>query len=148
MKVCIVWGIDTHQKAWDYLLMACDIWADDIYVVVLEGFDSKIPPPSKITGSANIITSIEHLPPGPLVVACPEVANHMPGNTSLYECVHPEDAIYVFGADNISFHPNMFGERAVGQKVYVPSRTDTHMNSHVAAAMILYDRRYKQWLTR
>jgi hypothetical protein len=127
--------------------MAFEISVDDLYIVVLDGMDSKVPERTKVTGAANIIGSAEQLPPGPLLVASPPVANHLAGTVPLYACVHPKDAIYVFGADNISLTPAMFGARTIDQVVYIPCGA-TNLNSHVAAAMIFYDRRYKEWLTK
>lgn len=143
MKVCIFWEDNVFQQPWDYLLMALDISPEDTYLVVSPNSDAKAPAPSNRTGKANVIETVEDLPPGPLVVACPAHAQHLPGDVSLYTCIHPENAIYVFGADTTGLAPWMFGSRSISQKVYVPSREDTNLHSHVAAAMILYDRRCK-----
>ena len=144
MKVCIFWGSDVFQKPWDYLLMSLDISRDDVYIVADPDYEaSKSPAASTMTGSSNIIEKAEYLPPGPLVVASPLHSNHLNGTTPLYEFVHPEDAIYVFGADNISLHPQMFGEREIDYLVYVPT-SGRDLFSHLAGAMVLYDRRCKQ----
>lgn len=140
MKVCIFWGRDKLQPVWNNLLSAYGIVSDDIYIIVLEGFDSKIPLEGQGVGSANILKSAEMLPPGPLVVASPQEANSLPGKTSLHDLVHPEDAIYVFGADNISLHPKFFGSRVIDHLVYIPRTRPADLNSVVAAAMVLYDR--------
>jgi tRNA(Leu) C34 or U34 (ribose-2'-O)-methylase TrmL len=128
--------------------MGMGVERDDIYTIVLEGYDSQPPAFSKYTGASNILQCADQLPPGPLVVLSPETANHLAGTESLYDFEHPEDAIYVFGADNISIHPKFFGDREIDHAVYIPIEKVTHINSHVTAAMVLYDRRHKEWLTR
>lgn len=143
MKVCIFWGKNTHQGAWDNLLSAYGVRDERLYVAVLAGYDSVIPPDTRTTGSAIIIENAEQLPPGELVVASPPVANQLPGKVSLHGFVHPEDPIYVFGADNISLAPWMFGSRAIDHTVYIPHGPG-ELNSITAAAMVLYDRSYKQ----
>ncbi len=146
MKVCIFWGRDVFQKPWDALLNAFDVSRDDLYVVVLPEHDSKQPEMSKMTGACNFMESAENLPPGELVVATPKIANNLPGENCLHCFEHPKDAIYVFGADNISLAPWMFGSREINYTLYVPVAEQTKdLHSHTAAAMVLYDRRYKAW---
>ena len=88
MKICIFWGNDKYQEAWNNLLSAYGVDTDDLYIIVLEGFDSKIPKRDKRVGSANVLKLADQLPPGPLVVSSPPVANHLPGKVSLHEFVH------------------------------------------------------------
>jgi hypothetical protein len=130
------------------MLAAFQVLPDDIYIIVLDGFDSKIPAVSNRTGRGSVLESADQLPPGELVISSPPVANHLAGTECLHGFTHPKEAIYVFGADNISLAPEFFGERAIDHTVYIPVDAPAELNSCAAAAMVFYDRRYKEWLTR
>ena len=145
MKVCIIWTQDIYQDAWDYVLQSQGVSRDEVYVVLLGG--QPAPPMSKMTGASNLIESMDHLPPGPLVVSSPKNAKSLQGEKCLHCFEHPEDPIYVFGADNINLDRGMFGEREIDHTVYIPTE-GTNIHSHVAGALVLYDRRHKEWLTK
>lgn len=145
MKVCIIWTQSTYQNSWDYLLQAFRVSRDDVYVILRS--EEAAPQMSKVIGSCNFMRDVEHLPPGPLVVCSPKNAQALPGKDCLHGFEHPENAIYVFGADNITLDRNVFEGRKIDHAIYIPTE-GTNLHSHVAAAMVLYDRRHKEWLTQ
>lgn len=78
----------------------------------------------------------------PIIVVSPLDANHLPGETSLFEFAHPADCVYWFGSDKKDLWPVHLEGRDYSS-IYIPD--SGHMYSFSAAAMIIYDRRLKQW---
>lgn len=140
MKICTVWGKSTFWRPWDTLLLAYDIPASDVYVIMESG---SIPEESRVMAHATVIESAAQLPFATLVVAAPPIANCVKGDEPLSTFEHPDSPIYMFGADNISLNDKHLGGRVPQYKVYIPLPGQAEVNSHVAAAIFLYDRRLR-----
>lgn len=140
MKVAIFWGGGKFQQVWDKLLANAGVSPDDVYVIMTPGHPDEPPAPSGLLASANRVEVFDHLPPGEVVLAAPDEANWLSAEVSLVTFEHPENAIYAFGADNVSAHPDHFGSRRIHARVGIPGG---EIHSHTAAAIMLYDRRVK-----
>lgn len=83
------------------------------------------------------------LPDQPLVVLAHPDSRYIRGTESLFDFVHPADAIYLFGAShlNLSYEEDL-GTRVPNHLVYIPS-TKHEMYGHNAAYITLYDRAKK-----
>lgn len=79
---------------------------------------------------------------GDLVVFSPVRAERMPSTTFLGEMLHPEDALYFFGADNRHLERSMIGREPL-QVVGIECMGFDHLYAHVAAAIVLHDRLVK-----
>ncbi len=91
------------------------------------------------------ITTAAELPADrPLVVLAPPAGRYIQGDVSLKDFVHPEDAIYLFGATqaNLSDEDDL-GGRAPETVVYIPS-VEHEVFGYAAAYMTLWDRYAKR----
>lgn len=80
--------------------------------------------------------------PDPIVVLSPADASHLPGEISLYEYEHPENVTYFFGSDTRDLWEYHLEDRDY-TTLYIPF--GGYMYSFSAAAMVIYDRRLKEW---
>jgi hypothetical protein len=92
---------------------------------------------------ARAIAGCVDLPALPLVVVQPRRGRYLPGRESLVGFSHPEDAIYLFGADNANMSKEDIA-REPDHLVYIPTSDDHEMWSWVAGAVVLYDRMVKR----
>lgn len=78
-----------------------------------------------------------------LVVLSPQTARIVQPTISLFDFVHPERAVYFFGADTIFLSEDDFGSREPDHVVYVPnasSQERDELYSFVVGAIVLSDR--------
>lgn len=128
------------QNQWDYVLR--NFQPDNVYVIGDEL------PASKPFLNATLISGIEDLPKDKsLVLLSPENARYYKGRKNLFSFEHPDNTIYLFGGDDMNLKPEMFKKRKPDYKIYILTDTDDEMYSWVAAAITLYDRRFK-WRTK
>lgn len=77
-----------------------------------------------------------------LVVLAPRAGRFIQGEVSLREYRHPDKALYLFGSDKEHLHPDVLCD-APSDRVFIPTATHHEMYSHVAAAVVLWDRMLK-----
>lgn len=78
--------------------------------------------------------------PDPLIVLTPQDGSKLQGEQSLYDFVHPENAVYYFGGDRSDLRHSALQGRPY-TSVYIPD--SGFMHSFTAAAMVVYDRKLK-----
>lgn len=125
--------IEQFRRAWSYLHQENEVpntWERD----TPEGMDYKW----KGWHCVQDLSTV----PDPLIVLTAIDGSKLKGKTSLYEFVHPENAVYYFGSDKRDLHHYHLEGRDY-QTVYIPD--GGFMFSFEAAAMVIYDRRFKQW---
>lgn len=122
------------QDQWEHVLSNFGLTTDRVWVRgAPEDWQSYLKAP-KIDTLADIAGT------RPIVVLQHPEAREFPGTVSLVDYVHPADAIYVFGADNVILtEGDDLGGRAVAARVFIPT-VALESYSFVAAAMTLYDR--------
>jgi len=82
-----------------------------------------------------------------LVVLSPATARIIKPTVGLPDFVHPERAIYLFGADTIFLSEDELGGRGADHIVSVPNISDRECDelySFVVGAIVLYDREVKR----
>lgn len=138
------------MNQWDYVLTSFPV--DEIFVL----HDGKVPEnelkitrhrPKKVVKcdagvckKATMIRTAEELPKdATLVVSAPKAGRTIQGTECLHSFVHPRNAIYMFGQDNVNLGELELGNRAPDRLVYIEARTH-ELYAHVAAALVLYDR--------
>ncbi|MHA2069548.1 MAG: hypothetical protein ACXABY_34730 [Candidatus Thorarchaeota archaeon] len=122
------------QNQWDYVLR--NFQPDNIYVVGNEL------PATKPFLNAILIDSIEDLPKDKsLVLLSPKNARFYGGKKDLIYFDHPENTVYIFGADDANLTPDMFKKRKPDYRVFIETDTDDEMYSFVSAAIVFYHRR-------
>ncbi len=75
----------------------------------------------------------------PIVVVSGDNAREVPGTKSLVDFEHPDDVVYLFGGD----HTILRTDLPYVDCVYIPS-DGAEFYSHVAGAVVLYDRVLKR----
>lgn len=78
----------------------------------------------------------------PLVLLAHPEGTYYKGEESLLTFNHPDNAIYMFGADNRVISEDDMGGRVPDHLVYVPSGKH-EMYSWVVASLVMYDRMVK-----
>ena len=80
----------------------------------------------------------------PIIVLAPDEGRYIRGEQNLMDFVHPEDAIYLFGATQANLSDeNDLGGRVPDALVYIPSKK-LEMFSHAAGYVTLWDRYVKR----
>jgi hypothetical protein len=79
----------------------------------------------------------------PLVIITPISARHLPGNLSLLDYKHPDDAIYFFGGSFDVLGDDDLGARKPDALVYIPT-VNHELFSHTSAYVTLWDRYVKR----
>lgn len=125
------------QDQWEHVLSNFGLTVDRVWVRGAPAdWESYLKAP-KVETTADI-AGVQ-----PLIVLQHPEARQLPGTESLIDFVHPADAIYVFGADNVNLtDADDIGGRAVAVRVYIPTLS-LESYSFVAAAITLYDRLVK-----
>lgn len=133
--VCLEYtAVEQFRRAWSYLVQECEIpnaWERDTE----EGMDYSN------WDNWRFDTDVLDLP-DPIIVLSPKDGSKIQGEKSLYEFIHPENAVYFFGSDTRNLHDDHLKGREY-QTVYIPHTG--HIYSFEAAAMVVYDRKLKQW---
>lgn len=138
--VCICYsGVSGFQDQWDYVLS--HFQADRLYLI---GADPNGLQDTNVVGRATRIATAEELPNLPLVIMAAENGRYVSGDASLGSFAHPEDCIYLFGADNSNLSEDELGDRPPDHKVYIRTDSIDDMYSWVAGAITLYDRGVKR----
>ena len=89
------------------------------------------------------IDKADEIPGDRPLVLLAHTESKVPGLISLVDYVHPVNAIYVFGADNVVFtEEDDIGTKTLDAKVYIPT-AQYECYAHIAAAMTFYDRMAK-----
>lgn len=105
---------------------------DDVYVVDMP-VDYEAPRWTSVQDVDAIDNGCVH------VVVAPKTAVHQPGETELHSFDHPEDVLYIFGADNC--HNEAVACEA---SVYIDvPHAQTPFYAAQAALLTLYDRWYR-----
>lgn len=126
-------------------------WIQDQWSWVFSNFGvSEIWERGTVAGDAKIyqpVTEIEtaaSLPNRPLVVLAHPEGRYVKGTESLVDFVHPDDAIYLFGASmaNLSDEDDL-GGRVPDHTIFIPS-VEYEMYSFAAGYLTLYDRFVKR----
>jgi hypothetical protein len=124
---------------WSYLVAAFPV---DEYYVIVRPKDELIE--SGFLKKAKIIRTADELPKEPeLVVAAPKKGRFIQGSVDLKDFKHPEDAIYMFGFDNVHLSEDELGSREPDHVVYIDAESRWELFAHVAAAIFLYDIKVK-----
>jgi len=116
----------------------------DHWVTVLSGFPgvqvfSVGTPPDWWAGHKTVRDAIPiEETDSPIVIVSPEGARKLPGTVSLVDYTHLDDVIYLFGGD----HSILTTELSYADSLYIPS-DGAEFYSHVAGAIVLYDRMLK-----
>ncbi len=136
MAFGICWRYDNRpdiQNQWEFIFSNFGVTADRAWIRgAPDGFESYLNVP-------RIEKADEIASPGPFILLA-HLEAKIPGLTSLVDFVHPADAIYVFGADNVVLTmADDMGTAEFADKIYIPS-VKHESYSYVAAAMTLYDR--------
>lgn len=82
------------------------------------------------------------LPSDPLVLFAPTTSRNFTPTVSLTEFTHPENAVYVFGPNNLHLADEDLGGRTLDHVVNIPTDTHDEMYAHTAIAVALWSRRY------
>ena len=125
------------QNQWEFVLSNYGLLISDVWVRgAPENWESYLEAPK--------IELADSLPVGrSLVLMAHQEARDLPGLVSLETYVHPSDAIYIFGADNVILtQVDDLGERNLTDRVFIPT-IQHEMYSYVAAAITFYDRMAK-----
>lgn len=142
----MTWGIvhmydPRFTNLWDYLVTEAQIPMSWIYPD-FGGNNGNVDEPWR-----THINCVNELP-GPFVVLSPEDGHNVKGEHSLYTFSHPKNCYYLFGSDrhNMSLDDDAIKlhEREDITTVYIPD-IGKSMYSVECAAMVMYDRRFKQW---
>lgn len=143
ISVCFRYNSNqTFMNQWDYVV--CNFKPDRIFVYHDEDTEPFISNPLK---EATFIKSISELPnDSTLVIFNPENGRTIQGEQSLFDYVHPENAIYYYGSDSETMQIEDF-EGKEYDKVFIPTDTVDNMYSFVAYATTMHDRRLKEWLS-
>lgn len=138
MTVTLAWvyGDEVEGSEWSLLLHT---FPPDTPLVLL-GQDVKWRPHR---GGAAVVADLATVAPDAEVVVCaPRNGEHVQGDRALPGFIHPENALYVFGADDQHFAPELLAGRSASY-VYVPTAGDLQLHSYEAAMLVLYDRQVK-----
>ena len=134
-SVCFQYDARNHfRQAWGYLVQECRIpisWERDTP-------EEERHPQHNWTQFLDTMDQLQ----GPLIVFNDEHAPYLPGTVSLYEFEHPENAVYFLGSDRSNQNPKMF-EGIDYTSVFIPDAGPLY--SFQAAAMVIYDRKFKEW---
>lgn len=141
MNVCLPLPRENHlQKQWDFVLS--NFPPDALFVI---GDDEDAPSTNVFSAQdATYIPSAEELPQAPLVVLAPEHGRYFVGEESLKDFPHPDHATYLFGADHIPLSSDHLGDREPDHLVFIPTASTDDMFSHVAYAVVAWDRSLKR----
>ncbi len=127
-------------RQWDYLVASFQV--DDIWVIGPK--DTPIRE-SGILKRSTLIQSAEELPTNvDIVVGAPKKGRFIQGRVPLTSFRHPTAAIYLFGLDNVHLSESQLGERKPDHTVYITVSSRWELYAHVAAAIFLYDRKFKE----
>jgi hypothetical protein len=98
---------------------------------------------TKIYQESVAVDTTADLPDFPLVVMSPPDARFIPGTISLADFDHPDDCIYLFGANHDVLSDIYLGDREPDHAVYIQT-VKGEMYSHAAAYVTLWDRYVKR----
>lgn len=128
---------------WDYLVTEAQIPMSWIYPA-WGGENGNVDEPWR-----THINCVGEDLPGPFVVLSPQDGHNVQGQQSLYTFSHPNECYYIFGSDryNMSLDDDSLRlhERDDVVTVHIPD-IGKSLYSVEAASMVMYDRRYKEWL--
>lgn len=135
----MTWGVcleftpvEPFRRTWGYLIQECEVpnaWERNTHERSHYNWDGW-----------HFNVDMKDVP-DPLVVLTPIDGSKLKGTISLWDYVHPENAVYYFGSDKADLrHENIGREKY--DKVYIPDCG--FMHSFTAAAMVIYDRKIKE----
>jgi tRNA(Leu) C34 or U34 (ribose-2'-O)-methylase TrmL len=133
------WGVcleydarEQFRRAWGYIVQECEVpnaWERNTG----EGMDYYL------WENWHFNSSVLEIP-DPIIVLSPKDGSKLQGEISLYDFEHPENAVYFFGSDTRDLYPCHLEGREY-KSVYIPD--SGYMHSFTAAAMVIYDRKFK-----
>lgn len=126
------------QQQWDFIL--CNFKPDVIYVY---GDPALIH--SSVLSKAKALAGPEELPSDhEIVLLAPTNGEHLQGDVSLSNFVHPTNAVYWFGSDASHIQAETFLGRAPDHKVFIATDTNDQMYAAASWAVVAWDRRCKE----
>ena len=123
---------------WDYLVASFQI--DNVWVIGPKDIPVR---DAGILKRSTLIQSAEELPNDELVIAAPKKGRFIQGRVALELFEHPREAVYLFGLDNVHLSESQLGKRVPEHTVYITANAKWELYAHVAAAIVLYDRKVK-----
>lgn len=136
MAFGICWRYDNRpeiQNQWEFVLSNFGVTADRAWV-------RGAPPDWRSYLDAPKIEKVDEIAGDRSFVLLAHPEAKLPGLISLVNFVHPADAVYIFGADNVILTAkDDLGSAVLEDRVYIPT-VQHESYSYVAAAMTLYDR--------
>ena len=131
---------EKEQNQWDYVLSP---WCPATVYLVGEG---TLPHLNNIFKDAIQVETLTELPEDEqIILMAPQTGRFIQGDESLYDFVHPENAIYMFGPNhvNLTLEDDFWDGRMPDHRVYVTVDTNDEMFNWIAGTVTLYDRRLK-----
>lgn len=126
-----------HQQQWDYILSNFSV--RNIYVLG----DPKNAPTTNVFKDAIYIESCQDLPDIERIVLSPSGGRYVQGLVDLADFVHPVEAVYVFGADNVPLSSDEIADARIDHHVFISTDTHDELYSWMAYAVTRWDRRMK-----
>ncbi len=134
-RVCTHIESGGSENEWDYVLS--NFAPDELYLI-----ECGYQPTNNMMRDIQLMKSCDELPNVPIVLLAPTSMRNFDPETNLNEFSHPEDAIYLFGANNQHITQETFGNRSPDYIVTIPNDTHDEMFNHVAYAITAWHRRY------
>jgi len=136
------------MNQWDYVLTSFAV--DQVFILTHEDIEEdslKItrsrPKAASSAKTGVLIKTAEDLPKNAsLTVLAPAAGRHVKGKECLHGFQHPGNVVYMFGMDQRNLCEVELGSREPDHIVYVESESN-ELYAHVAAAIVLYDRKRK-----
>jgi len=132
-------GNGYHRTQW-----LCNVTAYALDAAYERGLTPDVPNPE---GVIAVATAADLPADCELVVMSPETARYIQPTVTLQEFVHPDRAVYFFGADTIFLSDDDLGGRQPDHVVCAPNvspRESDELYSFVVGAVVLYDRLVKR----
>lgn len=135
MVTAVVWPTNGHEEnSWDYVLS--NFKSDEVWVM------GSYACTNNILRDAPRASTFEDLPKGEIVLLSPSTSRNFTPTIDLPEFLHPENAIYVFGPDNLHLTNEDVGKRQIDHIVRIPTDTKDEMFGYAAYVAVMWDRRY------
>lgn len=124
----------SFENEWDYALSN---FSPDVLQLVDTGFQ----PTNNMMRNLTLHEDWSTLGPGPIVLMAPETMRNFTPTISLLDFQHPEDALYVFGPNNLHINEEV-GDRVPDHVVSIPTDTNDEMFNYMAYIITAWHRRY------
>jgi len=122
------------ENEWDYVLS--NFQCDSVYVA------GEYACTNNILRDAPRVETFDDLPAGEIVLLAPDSSRNFVPTVDLPDFTHPENAIYVFGPNNLHLSDEDIGSRPPDHVVRIPTDTKDEMFAHAAYVAVMWDRRY------